>query len=357
MKKIYFLLLMGCVLPLSAETVSMISYNPSRLGRYDQLKVADRVTFMGGLTGINNLTVTKSGNLKLLYNDRFHYLGNLSGTGKIDMRDTTFIGLDQNDGTFGTSYSAATSLDPNTDLTITAQGGDATFGNDSYIQKFDNDNAKNNLRAYAGTVNTTNNILSITGASAGDLIKNNNRDPQTTQGFYLAGGDIPYAGFNPNSSEKLEWKLREACKGNATNCTNNKLSVQLLGYKGTAGSSPTLEVYEWKEVTSEASSSFNCRVQCDTLTACTQDDVHDIECLLRRSNCWHSKTGASVVFKSVAMLGSASSGKCGVAVANKWCYLYHEGAAPTACGPSSEDSDSGINVRIFEAVSSEITRY
>lgn len=355
MKKIYFLLLMGCVLPLSAETVSMISYNPSRLGRYDQLKVADRVTFMGGLTA-TNLTVTKSGDLTLSNNTKVHKLSNLSGDGTIDMTNTTFIGLDQNAGTFGTSYSAENSPNPNTNLTFTVQGGDATFGNDSYIQKFDNDNAKNNLRAYAGTVNTTNNILSITGASAGDLIKNNNRETQTTKGFYLAGGDIPYAGFNPNSSEKLEWKLREACKGNATNCTNNKLSVQLLGYKGT-GSSPTLEVYEWKEVTSEASSSFNCRVQCDALTACTQDDVHDIECLLRRSNCWHSKTGASVVFKSVAMLGSASSGKCGVAVANKWCYLYHEGSAPTACGPNSDDSNSGINVRIFEAVSSEITRY
>ncbi len=347
MKKIYFLLLMGCVLPLSAETVSMISYNPSRLGRYDQLKVADRVTFMGGLTGINNLTVTKSGNLKLLYNDRFHYLGNLSGTGKIDMRDTTFIGLDQNDGTFGTSYSAATSLDPNTDLTITAQGGDATFGNDSYIQKFDNDNAKNNLRAYAGTVNTTNNILSITGTSAGDLIKNNNRDPQTTQGFYLAGGDIPYAGFNPNSSEKLEWKLREACKGNATNCTNNKLSVQLLGYKGTAGSSPTLEIYGWEEVTAGASSSSNCRMRCIDLPSCLNKDV---TCELRNSNCWHSETGASVVVKSVASLGLVSSESCGVAVANKWCYLYHQGAAPTACGPNDDYYYSGLIVRIFKAV-------
>lgn len=345
MKKIYFLLLMGCVLPLSAETVSMISYNPSRLGRYDQLKVADRVTFMGGLTA-TNLTVTKSGDLTLSNNTKVHKLSNLSGDGTIDMTDTTFIGLDQNAGTFGTSYSAENSPNPNTNLTFTVQGGDATFGNDSYIQKFDNDNAKNNLRAYAGTVNTTNNILSITGASAGDLIKNNNRETQTTKGFYLAGGDIPYAGFNPNSSEKLEWKLREACKGNATNCTNNKLSVQLLGYKGT-GSSPTLEIYGWEEVTSQVSSSGNCRMSCINLPNCLNKDE---TCELRNSNCWHSETGASVVVKNVASLGLVSSESCGVAVANKWCYLYHQGAVPTACGPSDDYYDTGLIVRIFKAV-------
>ncbi len=49
MKKFCVLLLLGCALPASAELVSEVTYNPSRLGMYEVLKVASNANLAGGL--------------------------------------------------------------------------------------------------------------------------------------------------------------------------------------------------------------------------------------------------------------------------------------------------------------------
>ena len=48
-KKVFFLLLAGFPVCLMAQAVSNVSYNPSRLGKYTQLKASDKIVFQNGL--------------------------------------------------------------------------------------------------------------------------------------------------------------------------------------------------------------------------------------------------------------------------------------------------------------------
>ena len=62
MKKFCVLFLLVCTLPAGAELISEVTYNPSRLGKYRVLKVAEEATLPGGLRIPANGSMTVASN-------------------------------------------------------------------------------------------------------------------------------------------------------------------------------------------------------------------------------------------------------------------------------------------------------
>ena len=179
MKKLYLLLLLGLCMPAAAEMVSTISYNPSRLGQYSSLKIANSAAFLGGLyTDLLQLNGDTTMINKTLGN---FYFGEILGTqNMIDMREVVFhnsSNWSSATDASNSSFSAFGSLNP------TIKGGEATFEADSFIKKLTGEN----LLLKVNRLNTSD-TLEIAGAGGAELSVGSS---QNTKGFYLAGNDIP----------------------------------------------------------------------------------------------------------------------------------------------------------------------
>ena len=234
MKKLFyvFVLLAGSVSLYAAETVSSVSFNPSRMGDYTYLKVANKATLKGGLkTPEMNISVGGTISAEYSPNDssRVYVINQLMGnpTSAIDMEQAVFHG---NIAAQYTGYKSESSLLPAGLLPLmTIYGGNQTYLNDSYIQTLD---AVNMLRQRAGELKSS--ALSVLGSGGGTASLYNGG---STYGLHLAGNDIPEpTGSHTNTGKDLSnctlvWEKRK------TSTTPAK-EVWLLALKN-CGTTPT----------------------------------------------------------------------------------------------------------------------
>lgn len=186
MKKLFYVcfLLLGSVSLYAAETISSVSFNPSRMGEYTYLKVADKATLKGGLK-TPQLNVSVGGTVSV-YPDtssRVYAINQVNGQVQtaIEMENTVFHGNNVNQYA---GYKSETNSTPGGLLnTMSIYGGDQEYTQDSYIRTLD---AVNILRQRVGTLKSGR--LSI-GGDNGQALSLYEGD--STYGFYLAGNDIP----------------------------------------------------------------------------------------------------------------------------------------------------------------------
>lgn len=271
MKKLFyvFVLLAGSVSLYAAETVSSVSFNPSRMGDYTYLKVANKATLKGGLkTPEMNISVGGTISAEYSPNDssRVYVINQLMGnpTSAIDMEQAVFHG---NIAAQYTGYKSESSLLPAGLLPLmTIYGGNQTYLNDSYIQTLD---AVNMLRQRAGELKSTS--LSVLGSGGGTASLYNGG---STYGLHLAGNDIPEpTGSHTNTGKDLSnctlvWEKRK------TSTTPAK-EVWLLALKDCTESgmgsvtSPESKEYYWAltdsgsmGLISSGSAPFPCSSNC-----------------------------------------------------------------------------------------------
>ena len=186
MKKLFYVcfLLLGSVSLYAAETISSVSFNPSRMGEYTYLKVADKATLKGGLK-TPQLNVSVGGTVSV-YPDtssRVYGINQVNGQVQtaIEMENTVFHGNNVNQYA---GYKSETNSTPGGLLnTMSIYGGDQEYTQDSYIRTLD---AVNILRQRVGTLKSGR--LSIGGDNGRALSL---YEGDSTYGFYLAGNDIP----------------------------------------------------------------------------------------------------------------------------------------------------------------------
>lgn len=260
MKKLFYVcfLLLGSVSLYAAETISSVSFNPSRMGEYTYLKVADKATLKGGLK-TPQLNVSVGGTVSV-YPDtssRIYGINQVNGQVQtaIEMENTVFHGNNVNQYA---GYKSETNSTPSGLLnTMSIYGGDQEYTQDSYIQTLD---AVNILRQRVGTLKSGR--LSI-GGDNGRAVSLYEGD--STYGFYLAGNDIPEptsahtnTGKNLNNCT-LAWEKR-------TTSTNPPEEVWLLALKDCSDSGtpptpdpdPEPEDHEWVYSTWKVVGSFLC---------------------------------------------------------------------------------------------------
>ena len=225
MNKLLLLGLLFCTLPVGAEVGSAVAYNPSRMGDYVYLKVADKANLKGGIES-NTMTVRSGGTVSAsspnLNYDVPAVVGASGST--LDMPNTVIHGSNAN---AYNGYQAVNSGTPSALLgNVYVNGGQTTVKNDSYISTLD---AVNRLKQKAATLRA--NKLSVSGSEDASLY-----DGATTDGFTLAGNDIP----QPTSSHvntgaalsncTLKWEER---------VTSDNQKVKLLALAGCTGSGTT----------------------------------------------------------------------------------------------------------------------
>ena len=186
MKKLFSLLLIltGVTVLLQAETVSSVSFNPSRMGEYTYLKVADKANLKGGLNA-TTLNISSGGTVSMTTDNssRVYQIDNVVGdlSSAIDMPSTAFHGNTSN--TYS-SYDASSSSVPSGLLpTVKVLGGAQQYNNDSYLSTVD---AVNMLKQRAGTLKGG--TLTIGGNESNGVTLYGG---DSTLGFHLAGNDIP----------------------------------------------------------------------------------------------------------------------------------------------------------------------
>lgn len=186
MKKLFSLLLIltGVTVLLQAETVSSVSFNPSRMGEYTYLKVADKANLKGGLNA-TTLNISSGGTVSMTTDNssRVYQIDNVVGdlSSAIDMPSTAFHGNTSN--TYS-SYDASSSSVPSGLLpTVKVLGGTQQYNNDSYLSTVD---AVNMLKQRAGTLKGG--TLTIGGNESNGVTLYGG---DSTLGFHLAGNDIP----------------------------------------------------------------------------------------------------------------------------------------------------------------------
>ena len=180
MKKLLWVGILFLTLPAAAEVVSEVFYNPSRMGDYVYLKVADRVNLKGGIES-NTMTVRSGGTVSASSpNLNYEVPAVVGASGStLDMPNTAIHGAEAN--TYS-GYQAVNSGTPSALLNnVYVNGGKTTVKNDSYISTLD---AVNRLKQKAGTLRASK--LSVSGSEDASLY-----DGATTDGFTLAGNDIP----------------------------------------------------------------------------------------------------------------------------------------------------------------------
>ena len=186
MKKLFSLLLIltGVTVWLQAETVSSVSFNPSRMGEYTYLKVADKANLKGGLNA-TTLNISSGGTVSMTTDSssRVYQIDTVTGeaNSSIDMPNTAFHGNTSN--TYS-SYDASSSSVPSGLLpTVKVLGGTQQYNNDSYLATVD---AVNMLKQRAGTLKGG--TLTIGGNESNGVTLYGG---DSTLGFHLAGNDIP----------------------------------------------------------------------------------------------------------------------------------------------------------------------
>ena len=169
---------------LQAETVSSVSFNPSRMGEYTYLKVADKANLKGGLNA-TTLNISSGGTVSMTTDSssRVYQIDTVTGAANssIDMPNTAFHG---NTANTYSSYDASSSSVPSGLLpTVKVLGGTQQYNNDSYLATVD---AVNMLKQRAGTLKGG--TLTIGGNESNGVTLYGG---DSTLGFHLAGNDIP----------------------------------------------------------------------------------------------------------------------------------------------------------------------
>lgn len=220
MKRIVFVLfgvLLGCA-AYAAETVSSVSFNPSRMGEYTYLKVSDKATLSGGLSA-TTVNISSGGTVTMNADtsSRIYEVPTVTGASgsAINMPSTVFHG---NTADTYASYKSEDAGVPSGLLpNVSVKGGTMTFNNDSYIHTLD---AVNILKQKVGSLKGG--TLEITGNNGNKVDLYESGD---TAGFHLAGNDIP---------EPV---------GKYTNTNNNLTGCRLVWEKRKTSTSPAQEVY------------------------------------------------------------------------------------------------------------------
>ena len=222
---VMFLITLFAAVNAPAEIISAVSYNPSRMGDYVYLKVADKANLKGGIEA-NTMTVRSGGTVSASSPNLNYNVPAVVGESgsSLDMPNTAIHGAAVN--TYD-NYQAVNTGTPNALLNnVYVNGGKTTVKSDSYISTLD---AVNRLKQKAATLRA--NKLSVSGSEDASLY-----DDATTDGFTLAGNDIP----QPTSSHvntgaslsncTLKWEER---------VTSDNQKVKLLALANCNGS-PTL---------------------------------------------------------------------------------------------------------------------
>ena len=222
MKKLLIAGALFLACPLAAEMISAVSYNPSRMGDYVYLKVADKANLKGGIEA-NTMTVRSGGTVSASSpNLNYNVPAVVGASGStLDMPNTAIHGAAAN--TY-TNYQAVNTGTPTALLNkVYVNGGTTTVRNDSYIATLD---AVNRLKQKAATLRA--NKLSVSGSENASLYEG-----ATTNGFTLAGNDIPQptaSHVNTGSALSdctLKWEDR---------ITSSNQKVKLLALSGCKGS-------------------------------------------------------------------------------------------------------------------------
>ena len=221
---VMFLITLFAAVNAPAEIISAVSYNPSRMGDYVYLKVADKANLKGGIES-NTMTVRSGGTVSASSpNLNYNVPAVVGASGSaLDMPNTAIHGAAAN---AYTNYQAVNTGTPTALLNnVYVNGGTTTVKNDSYIATLD---AVNRLKQKAATLRA--NKLSVSGSEDASLY-----DDATTDGFTLSGNDIP----QPTSSHvntgaalsncTLKWEER---------VTSNNQKVKLLALSNCGGTTP-----------------------------------------------------------------------------------------------------------------------
>ena len=221
---VLFLITLFAAVNAPAEIISAVSYNPSRMGDYVYLKVADKANLKGGIEA-NTMTVRSGGTVSASSpNLNYNVPAVVGESGSaLDMPNTAIHGAAAN--TYD-NYQAVNAGTPNALLNnVYVNGGTTTVKSDSYISTLD---AVNRLKQKAATLRA--NKLSVSGSEDASLY-----DEATTDGFTLSGNDIP----QPTSSHvntgaalsncTLKWEER---------VTSNNQKVKLLALANCGGTTP-----------------------------------------------------------------------------------------------------------------------
>ena len=228
-----------------AEIISAVSYNPSRMGDCVYLKVADKANLKGGIES-NTMTVRSGGTVTATSPDLNYDVPAVVGASgsTLDMPNTVIHGSNAN--TYN-NYQAVNTGTPSALLNnVNVNGGTTTVKSDSYISTLD---AVNRLKQKAATLRA--NKLSVSGSEDASLY-----DGATTDGFTLAGNDIP----QPTSSHvntgsalsncTLKWEER---------VTSDNQKVKLLALTNCGGSTPsTPDTQTCSNATYKASHKSEC---------------------------------------------------------------------------------------------------
>ena len=288
MKKLLIAGALFLACPLAAEMISAVSYNPSRMGDYVYLKVADKANLKGGIEA-NTMTVRSGGTVSASSpNLNYNVPAVVGASGSsLDMPNTTIHGAAAN--TYD-NYQAVNTGTPTALLNkVYVNGGTTTVKNDSYIATLD---AVNRLKQKAATLRA--NKLSVSGSENASLY-----DDATTDGFTLSGNDIP----QPTSSHvntgaalsncTLKWEDR---------VTSDNQKVKLLALANCNGATPSTPE---TKTCSDATYKANHKSECCPSAAKT-DTV-----------CW---TAGAAVWKSCTYSDEIkSSGRCQGDVEGKSC--------------------------------------
>ena len=237
MKKIITFMLLSICVSVSAQTVSSVSYNPSRSGTYSNLKAADQIMFLGGLT-TNTLQVISAATFAWKDGSPGTYSATaITGLGTLDFPQAVVSGYDlttTNPGTYSAqSNTPAINFSGSNPINFTLAGGIAEFGEDSYVGSIDSHltvsrTSAGTLRLSATNVNMPSSTLTIFGHNentTGILVPVSGNTSYQTNFFRLVGGDIP----DPNGvSGNLQWCQTLACTKDDCSTTN---PVLVLCYK------------------------------------------------------------------------------------------------------------------------------
>ena len=222
---VMFLITLFAAVNAPAEIISAVSYNPSRMGDYVYLKVADKANLKGGIEA-NTMTVRSGGTVSASSpNLNYNVPAVVGESGSaLDMPNTAIHGAAAN--TYD-NYQAVNTGTPNALLNnVYVNGGKTTVKSDSYISTLD---AVNRLKQKAATLRA--NKLSVSGSEDASLY-----DDATTDGFTLSGNDIP----QPTSSHVNTGAALSNCtlKWEERTTSDNK-KVKLLALANCNGK-PTL---------------------------------------------------------------------------------------------------------------------
>ena len=266
---VLFLITLFAAVNAPAEIISAVSYNPSRMGDYVYLKVADKANLKGGIEA-NTMTVRSGGTVSASSpNLNYNVPAVVGASGSaLDMPNTAIHGAAAN--TYD-NYQAVNTGTPTALLNkVYVNGGTTTVKSDSYISTLD---AVNRLKQKAATLRA--NKLSVSGSEDASLY-----DEATTDGFTLSGNDIP----QPTSSHvntgaalsncTLKWEER---------VTSNNQKVKLLALANCNGSSDG-DLSGSEKCTWSKGNLMSCQIKESTYCQLVDNGLGDVE-VMASSTC------------------------------------------------------------------------